>query len=49
MAAGCDAHVTKPVKKSTLLDAIRNAVEGTPLDDERADGTDLKEEICRTE
>jgi two-component system sensor histidine kinase/response regulator len=49
MAAGCDAHVTKPVKKSTLLDAIRNAVEGTLLDDERADGTDLKEEICRTE
>ena len=27
-AAGCDAHVTKPVKKSTLLDAIRDAIEG---------------------
>ena len=25
-AAGCDAHVTKPVKKSTLLEAIRDAV-----------------------
>jgi CheY-like chemotaxis protein len=25
-AAGCDAHITKPVKKSTLLNAIRDAV-----------------------
>jgi len=24
---GCDAHVTKPVKRSTLLEAIRDAVE----------------------
>jgi CheY-like chemotaxis protein len=29
-AAGCDAHVTKPVKKSTLLHAIRDAVEEHP-------------------
>ncbi len=26
---GCDAHVTKPVKRSTLLEAIRDAVEPT--------------------
>ena len=26
--AGCDAHVTKPIKKNTLLTAIRNAVTG---------------------
>ncbi len=26
-AVGCDAHITKPVKKSTLLKAIRDAVE----------------------
>jgi PAS domain S-box-containing protein len=49
MAAGCDAHVTKPVKKSTLLNAIRDAVEGHQSDDERADITNLKEETCRTE
>jgi CheY-like chemotaxis protein len=48
-AAGCDAHVTKPVKKSTLLDAIRDAVEGNQSDDERADVANLKEETCRTE
>ncbi len=24
--AGCDAHVTKPVKKATLIDAIMQAV-----------------------
>ena len=47
-AAGCDAHVTKPVKKSTLLHAIRDAVEGNP-NDKRADSADLKEEICQTE
>ena len=34
-AAGCDAHVTKPVKKSTLLEAIRDAVESNQSDDER--------------
>jgi PAS domain S-box-containing protein len=48
-AAGCDAHVTKPVKKSTLLDAIRDAVEGNQSDDERAEVANLKEETCRTE
>jgi PAS domain S-box-containing protein len=47
--AGCDAHVTKPVKKSTLLDAIRDAMEGNRLDDERADLANLKEETCQTE
>ncbi|MGC2762710.1 MAG: PAS domain S-box protein [Candidatus Binatus sp.] len=47
-AAGCDAHVTKPVKKFTLLDAIRNAIEANPLDDERAELTNLKEETCPT-
>ena len=47
-AAGCDAHVTKPVKKFTLLDAIRNAIEANPLDDERAELTKLKEEKCPT-
>ena len=36
--AGCDAHITKPVKKSTLLDAIRDAVEGSASDDEGASG-----------
>ena len=30
IAAGCDAHVTKPVRKSTLLKAIRDAVETGP-------------------
>jgi CheY-like chemotaxis protein/two-component sensor histidine kinase len=48
-AAGCDAHVTKPVKKSTLLYAIRDAIEGNPLDNERADLINLKEETCQTE
>ncbi len=48
-AAGCDAHVTKPVKKSTLLDAIRGAIEGSPLGDERADLINLKEATCQTE
>ncbi len=46
--AGCDAHITKPVKKSTLLDAIRDAVEGSASDDEGAAVTNLKEETCRT-
>jgi len=27
---GCDAHVTKPVKRSTLLEAIRDAVQRVP-------------------
>jgi PAS domain S-box-containing protein len=27
---GCDAHLTKPVKRSTLLEAIRDAVESAP-------------------
>ena len=47
--AGCDAHATKPVKKSTLLDAIRDAIERTPLEIERADVDNFKEELCRTE
>ncbi len=35
-AAGCDAHVTKPVRKATLLKAIRDAVEsGLTSDTER--------------
>ena len=45
--AGCDAHITKPVKKSTLLGAIRDAIEQSALDDEAA-VTNLKEETCRT-
>jgi len=45
--AGCDAHITKPVKKSTLLDAIRNAIE-TNAPDYEAAVTNLKEETCRT-
>ena len=49
LEAGCDAHVTKPVKKSTLLDAIRNALEVSALDEDRADVANLKEETCRTE
>ncbi len=48
-AAGCDAHVTKPVRKATLLDAIRDAIEPNQLDDQRAEVADHKEEICRTE
>ena len=49
LEAGCDAHVSKPVKKSTLLDAIRNAIEVAALDEDRADVANLKEETCRTE
>jgi CheY-like chemotaxis protein/anti-sigma regulatory factor (Ser/Thr protein kinase) len=49
LEAGCDAHVTKPVKKSTLLDAIRNAIEAAALDDDRDNVANLKEETCRTE
>jgi PAS domain S-box-containing protein len=49
LEAGCDAHVTKPVKKSTLLDAIRNALEVSALDDDRDAIANLKEETCRTE
>jgi len=45
-AAGCDMHVTKPVKKSTLLNAIRDAVEHHPRIN---DPPNLKEEICQTE
>ena len=46
--AGCDAHIAKPVKKTTLLDAIRGAIETNALDDQEAAVTDLKEETCRT-
>ena len=46
--AGCDAHVTKPVKKSTLLEAIHDAIENKPPDSEPAAVSDLKEETCRT-
>jgi PAS domain S-box-containing protein len=45
--AGCDAHITKPVKKSTLLDAIRNAIETSALEDEEPAVANLKEETCR--
>ncbi len=48
-AAGCDAHVTKPVKKSTLLDAIRDAVEGDRSDDEPNNVGSHEEEPWRTE
>ena len=48
-AAGCDAHVTKPVRKSTLLEAIRDAVGEPQLDDGTADHASLKEAACRTE
>jgi len=48
-AAGCDAHITEPVRKATLLEAIRDAVEGNQLDDGRNDVANLKEETCRTE
>jgi PAS domain S-box-containing protein len=47
-AAGCDAHVTKPVKRSTLLEAIHDAIEKTPPDSEPAAVSNLKEETCRT-
>jgi CheY-like chemotaxis protein len=46
--AGCDAHITTPVKKSTLLGAIRDAIEQSALDDDEAAVTNLKEETCRT-
>ena len=46
-AAGCDAHITKPVKKSTLLKAIHDAVEP------QSGPTELREQLtevpCRTE
>jgi CheY-like chemotaxis protein len=32
LEAGCDAHVAKPVKKATLLAAIRNAVRDAEID-----------------
>ena len=49
-AAGCDAHVTKPIKKSTLFGAIRDAMEGQPFKDaeERAEVIAPREETCRT-
>ncbi|HSZ21519.1 MAG TPA: PAS domain S-box protein, partial [Candidatus Sulfotelmatobacter sp.] len=47
-AAGCDAHVTKPVKKSTLLEAIRNAIETNKFEEPHAQVAALKEEPCRT-
>jgi two-component system sensor histidine kinase/response regulator len=47
-SAGCDTHVTKPVKKSTLLHAIRDAIEVNELNIERAKVADIKEEMCRT-
>ena len=49
-AAGCDAHVTKPIKKSTLFDAIRDAMEGQRFKDaeERAEVIAPREETCRT-
>jgi len=34
--AGCDLHVSKPVKKSTLLQAIADVVESTEHDDAMA-------------
>ncbi len=48
-AAGCDAHVTKPIKKSTLLEAIRNAIETSQFEETHAEVAALKEEPCRTE
>jgi CheY-like chemotaxis protein len=48
-AAGCDAHVTKPVTKSTLLEAIRDAVSEPQLHDKTTAIAGLKEEACRTE
>jgi CheY-like chemotaxis protein len=47
-AAGCDAHVTKPVKKSTLLKAIRDAMEMSAVDGDSAAVANHKEETCRT-
>jgi len=48
MAAGCDAHITKPAKKSTLIEGIREAIEGNLLDHDTAELANLKEETCRT-
>jgi len=49
-AAGCDSHVTKPVKRSTLLEAIHDAIEKNPTDREPAAAVSiLMEETCRTE
>ena len=50
-AAGCDAHMTKPVKKSTLLEAIHAAMRETNPPDNGDGGPHaiLKEETCRTE
>jgi CheY-like chemotaxis protein len=48
-AAGCDAHVTKPVKKSTLLAAIRDLVESNPVNDKPLNINHPQEETCRTE
>ena len=31
-AAGCTAHVSKPVKKAVLLEALRNAESSRPVD-----------------
>jgi CheY-like chemotaxis protein len=47
-AAGCDAHVTKPVKRSTLLAAIHDGIDKTPPDRVPAAVSNLKEETCRT-
>jgi PAS domain S-box-containing protein len=47
-AAGCDAQVTKPVKKATLLEAIRRAIEANESDQVRGKFADIKEEPCRT-
>jgi two-component system sensor histidine kinase/response regulator len=44
--AGCDAHVTKPVRKSTLLNAIRDALETAALDGDQPAVANLKEETC---
>ncbi len=46
--AGCDAHVTKPVRKSTLFNAIRNALETAALDGDQPAVANLKEETCPT-
>jgi two-component system sensor histidine kinase/response regulator len=46
--AGCDVHVTKPVKKSTLLDAIRHAVQPNHKAAGRSDPAHAGEDIWRT-
>ena len=50
-AAGCDAHVTKPVKKSTLFTAICDVIEAQRSKEttKRSEVTDPKEDICRTQ